>query len=427
MNNNNYITINNKVVLVSDWSLTILQQCELCKISIPRFCYHNLLSIAGNCRMCMVEIKNAPKPVIACSTSLSKGMIIYTNSELVKIARENVLEFLLINHPLDCPICDQGGECDLQDQSMIYGSDRSRFYENKRSVEDKDFGAVIKTIMTRCIHCTRCIRFAEEITGVPILGTMGRGRDTEISTYVSSLINMELSGNLVDICPVGALTSKPYAFKARPWELNSIDSIDVLDSLGSWIRIDVKGNEVMRILPRKNDSINQEWISNRVRFFFEGAQINRLCFPMVQLSLFTSDYHYVPYSWENALKLMTNQLIKSKFIQFAISDIVSLEDLLGIDYLIKYMGVLGNISTTTDIRSSWLINSSLENLASSKFLFFLHTDLNLQCSVSNARFHQYNYMNRDTQTIYFIGKKALHYNNKHLGISNIAMLNIIEG
>lgn len=218
--NNNYIFINNKKINVPDWSWTVFQLCDSLDIKIPRFCYHEKLSIAGNCRMCMVEITSSLKPVISCATSLSDGISILTNSSLVKKAREGVLEFLLINHPLDCPICDQGGECDLQDQTIIYGSDKGRFSEVKRSVEDKDVGPIVKTIMTRCIHCTRCVRFFEEVAGNPMLGTMGRGRDTEISTYlVSTFLNSDISGNVVDLCPVGALTSKPYSYRTRGWRI----------------------------------------------------------------------------------------------------------------------------------------------------------------------------------------------------------------
>jgi NADH dehydrogenase/NADH:ubiquinone oxidoreductase subunit G len=259
------IYINDKEIEIVDWSFTVLQTCESLGISIPRFCYHRDLSIAGNCRMRMIEVKNSVKPVIACATSLSKDMRIFVNSELVKTARENVLEFLLINHPLDCPICDQAGECDLQDQTIIFGSDRGRFVEKKRSVEDKLFGPIVKTIMTRCIHCTRCIRFLDEVAGNSLLGTMGRGKDTEITTYVSKSLKSEILGNIVDLCPVGALTSKPYAFKARSWELQNMEALDVFDSLVSFIRIDVKGNEVLRILPRRNDFLNYVFIM-KVRY-----------------------------------------------------------------------------------------------------------------------------------------------------------------
>jgi len=284
LDKNNIIFINDKKIYLDNWSLTIIQFCEFLNINIPRFCYHDKLSIAGNCRMCMVELKSSLKPVIACATSLMRNMHIYTTSFFVKKARENVLEFLLINHPLDCPICDQGGECDLQDQAIIYGSDRGRFKEIKRSVQDLFMGPVVKTIMTRCIHCTRCIRFSEEIIGNYSIGRLGRGDVTEIGTYLKKPFIDELSGNIVDLCPVGALTSRSYAFKARPWELKSIESIDIFDSLGSNIRVDIKGNEIMRVLPKRNDFLNEEWITDKIRFSYEGLKKNRLIYPMLRLN-----------------------------------------------------------------------------------------------------------------------------------------------
>jgi NADH dehydrogenase (ubiquinone) Fe-S protein 1 len=248
-------------------------------MEVPRFCYHERLSIAGNCRMCLVEIEKTPKPVASCAMPLMEGMKIYTDTPLVKKAREAVLEFLLLNHPLDCPICDQGGECDLQDQTLIFGSDRSRFYEAKRTVEDKNYGPLVKTIMTRCIHCTRCVRFATEIAGVEDLGATGRGNETEIGTYIGNTMKSELSGNVIDLCPVGALTSKPYAFTSRPWEIKSSNSIDVSDGLGSNIRVDFKGTEILRILPRLNENINEEWISDKARFSYDGLKENRVHSP----------------------------------------------------------------------------------------------------------------------------------------------------
>lgn len=280
---NNFVYVNKKKVEIRDWTLTVFQLCETLDIKIPRFCYHDKLSIAGNCRMCLIEVEGGPKPLIACATSLNKGMSILTNSVLVKKAREHVLEFLLINHPLDCPICDQGGECDLQDQSLVYGSDKGRFIELKRSVEDKNLGPLVKTVMTRCIHCTRCVRYMEEIASDGILGTMGRGKDTEIGTYLESNLTSEISGNVIDLCPVGALTSKPYAFTGRPWELTSIESIDVYDVLLSSIRIDLKGSEIMRVLPKQNKYINEEWITDVVRFNYDGLKIERLAFPMLKI------------------------------------------------------------------------------------------------------------------------------------------------
>jgi len=264
-----YVSINDIKIKVPS-NITILQACEYINVYIPRFCYHEKLSIAGNCRMCLVEIENSPKPVVSCSFPIINNMKIYTNTPLVKKARENILEFLLLNHPLDCPICDQGGECDLQDQTVLYGNDNSRFYEYKKSVEDKNCGPVIKTIMTRCIHCTRCVRFVQEFTNLKNLGTINRGFNTEISTYINSLIDSEISGNLVDICPVGALTSKFYTFKARNWELNSINAVDFIDGVGSNINVQLKGNKILRILPINNKNINENWISDKTRFFFDG-------------------------------------------------------------------------------------------------------------------------------------------------------------
>ena len=261
MSNQIELIINNKRFHV-DKGFTVLQACASVGLEIPRFCYHEKLSIAGNCRMCLVEVevngRRSPKPIASCAVPASDKMVIYTNTPFVKKAREGILEFLLANHPLDCPICDQGGECDLQDQAMIFGNDRGRFYEYKRAVEDKNCGPLIKTLMTRCIHCTRCIRFADEIAGVPVLGTTGRGSSMEVGTYIQKMINSEVSGNIIDLCPVGALTSKPYAFTARSWELRSIETIDVLDPLCSNIRIDFRGLNIMRILPRVNEDLNEE-------------------------------------------------------------------------------------------------------------------------------------------------------------------------
>src|SRR6202011_6107625 len=263
---------------------TLLQACEAAGAEIPRFCFHERLSIAGNCRMCLVELIGSPKPVASCAWAVRdcrpgpKGEppIVHTKSPMVRKARGGGVELLLINHPLDCPICDQGGECDLQDQAMAYGVDSSRFKENKRAVEDKYVGVLVKTIMNRCIHCTRCVRFMTEVAGVPELGAIGRGEDMEITTYLEQAMTSELQGNVVDLCPVGALTSKPYAFAARPWELNKTESIDVMDAVGSAIRIDTRGREVMRILPRVNEDVNEEWISDKTRHVVDGLRVQRL-------------------------------------------------------------------------------------------------------------------------------------------------------
>jgi len=275
------LTIDGKEIEV-EAGITVLQACEQAGAEIPRFCYHERLSIAGNCRMCLVEMEKSPKPIASCAMPVGDGMVIKTNTPLVKKAREGVMEFLLINHPLDCPICDQGGECDLQDQSLYFGKGVSRYVENKRAVKEKYMGPLIKTVMTRCIHCTRCIRFATEVAGVPDLGAIGRGEDMEITTYLEKTLDSELSGNVIDLCPVGALTSKPYAFMARSWELQKTESIDVMDAVGSNIRVDARGRQVMRVLPRLNEDVNEEWISDKTRFACDGLSYRRLDRPYVK-------------------------------------------------------------------------------------------------------------------------------------------------
>ena len=291
--------------------ITLIQACALAGIEIPRFCFHERLSIAGNCRMCLVEVVGMPKPMASCALAVNDlrpsvdGTLptINTTSATVKKAREGVLEFLLINHPLDCPICDQGGECDLQDQTMAYGFDAGRFQDNKRAVEDKYLGPLIGTFMTRCIHCTRCVRFMTEVAGVPELGAIGRGENMEIATYLEQGLLSNLSGNVVDLCPVGALTSKPYAFTARPWELTKTPSIDTMDALGSAIRVDARGREVMRILPRDNDAINEEWISDKTRHVWDGLRTQRLDRPYVR-----RDGKLVPATWDEAFRTIAERL-----------------------------------------------------------------------------------------------------------------------
>ena len=272
----------NEIDLEVEDGLTVLQACEKAGVEIPRFCYHEKLSIAGNCRMCLVEIEKSPKPVASCAMPIAEGMNIKTNTEKVEKARKGVMEFLLANHPLDCPVCDQGGECDLQDQSMFYGIDKTRYKENKREVPDKYMGPLIKTQMTRCIHCTRCIRFATEVAGVTELGAIGRGEDMQITTYLEKSMESELSANVIDLCPVGALTSKPYVFEARPWELKKTETIDVMDAVGSSIRVDTYGWEVKRVLPRINEDINEEWISDKTRYACDGIKNQRIDSPYIK-------------------------------------------------------------------------------------------------------------------------------------------------
>ena len=296
------LKVNNKEVEFEN-GMTVLQACEIAGAEIPRFCYHERLSIAGNCRMCLVEMEKSGKPIASCAMPAAEGMNIKTNTKMVEKARKGVMEFLLANHPLDCPVCDQGGECDLQDQSLYYGFDKSRFKENKRDVEDKYMGPLIKTQMTRCIHCTRCIRFATEIAGVTELGAIGRGEDMQITTYLEKSMESELSGNVIDLCPVGALTSKPYAFEARPWELKKTESIDVMDAVGSNVRIDSYRWEVKRVLPRLNNNINEEWISDKTRFACDGLLKQRLDKPYKR-----EDGKLIETNWDDVIDLVSTKI-----------------------------------------------------------------------------------------------------------------------
>jgi NADH-quinone oxidoreductase chain G len=347
--------------------ITVLKFCEVLDLQIPRFCYHDALSIAGNCRMCMVEFDEVTKPIVSCATTLEPGKIIYTDSYFIKHVRESVLELLLINHPLDCPICDQGGECDLQDITFVYGSDRGRFRETKRAVEDIMISPYIKAIMTRCIHCTRCIRYFDEIAGVSALGTMGRGVDTEIGTYVQMLLNSEIIGNVIDLCPVGALTSHPYAFQARPWELDFEESIDVLDSYCSNIRIDIRGNTILRILPKINPFLNQHWITDRVRFYYDALVYQRVINPLVNgrivkyKSKRAVDYYHS--SWENAFAMIADEIHKNISNNKKILFFSGLyEDIPTIEALKKLVSVIGsselnsNFINDVDFRKDYLIS-----------------------------------------------------------------------
>src|ERR1700760_1443032 len=354
---------------------TLLQACEAAGAEIPRFCFHERLSIAGNCRMCLIEVVGGPpKPQASCAMAVrdlppnkdGTPRIISTRSPMVKKAREGVMEFLLINHPLDCPICDQGGECDLQDQAMAYGVDSSRFQENKRAVEDKYLGALVKTSMNRCIQCTRCVRFATEVAGVPELGAIGRGEDMEITTYLESAMTSELQGNLVDICPVGALTSKPYAFAARPWELNKTESIDVMDALGSAIRIDTRGREVMRILPRVNDDVNEEWISDKTRHVVDGLRVQRLDQPYIR-----ENGRLRPASWRDAFEVIAAKVkqIQPRRMGAIVGDLAAVEEIFALKDLMTRRGVVildcrqdGAMLDPTSGRASYLFNATITGI-----------------------------------------------------------------
>ena len=346
------IKINSKEIQV-DKNLTVMQACEIAGEEIPRFCYHDKLSIAGNCRMCLVEIEKAPKLVSSCTMPLMDGMSIITNSEKVKAGRKGVMEFLLINHPLDCPICDQGGECDLQDQAMYYGFDKSRYHENKRAVDNKNMGPLVNTIMTRCIHCTRCVRFATEVAGVPEIGMLGRGENAEITTYLEQSITSELSGNVIDLCPVGALTSKPYQFKARPWELKRTDSIDIFDAIGSNIRIDSRAQEILRVTPRANDLINEEWITDKVRFNYDGYYQQRIDQPYIR-----KNGKLEPVSWPDAIKSLKQKLKQSKPLSI-IGDQVDIETGYAVKKFMKNFGE-NNVECRTDNQA--IIHNNIESI-----------------------------------------------------------------
>jgi NADH-quinone oxidoreductase subunit G len=376
---------------------TLLQACEAAGAEIPRFCFHERLSIAGNCRMCLVELKSSPKPVASCAWGVRdcrpgpKGEPpeVFTKTKMVKKAREGVMEFLLINHPLDCPICDQGGECDLQDQAMAYGVDHTRFQENKRAVEDKYLGALVKTSMNRCIQCTRCVRFATEVAGVPELGAIGRGEDMEITTYLERAMVSELQGNVVDLCPVGALTSKPYAFVARPWELGKTESIDVMDALGSAIRVDTRGREVMRILPRNNDDVNEEWISDKTRHVVDGLRVQRLDQPYVR-----TGGALKAATWSEAFGRIAGALRSADPAQVGAiaGDLASVEEMFALKDLMTRLGSsnidcrqAGEALDPRWGRASYLFNATVAGIEKADALLIVGSNPRREAAVLNAR------------------------------------------
>ncbi|XP_060910498.1 NADH-ubiquinone oxidoreductase 75 kDa subunit, mitochondrial-like [Labrus mixtus] len=411
---------------------TVLQACEKVGMQIPRFCYHERLSVAGNCRMCLVEIEKVPKPVAACAMPVMKGWNILTNSDKTRKAREGVMEFLLANHPLDCPICDQGGECDLQDQSMQFGSDRSRFTEGKRAVEDKNIGPLIKTIMTRCIQCTRCVRFASEIAGVEDLGTTGRGNDLQIGTYVEKMFMSELSGNVIDICPVGALTSKPYAFTARPWETRKTESIDVLDAVGSNIVVSTRGGEVMRILPRLNEDINEEWISDKTRFAYDGLKRQRLTQPMVK----NESEQLVPTTWEDVLTRVAGALqgVEGNEVAAVVGGLVDAEALISLKDLLNRLNsdnlcteeVFPMAGAGCDLRSNYLLNTGITGIEEADVLLLVGTNPRYEAPLFNARIRK-SWLHNELQ-VALLGKKVdLSYTYDHLGESGMVLQEIASG
>ncbi|KAK6824656.1 NADH-ubiquinone oxidoreductase subunit [Apiospora arundinis] len=389
------LTVDGKKVSIEAGS-ALIQACEKAGATVPRYCYHEKLMIAGNCRMCLVEVERAPKPVASCAWPVQPGMVVKTNSPLTHKAREGVMEFLLANHPLDCPVCDQGGECDLQDQSMRYGADRGRFHEigGKRAVEDKNIGPLIKTSMNRCIHCTRCIRFSNDIAGAPEMGSTGRGNDIQIGTYLEQNLDSELSGNVIDLCPVGALTSKPYAFRARPWELKKTESIDVLDGLGSNIRVDSRGLEVMRVIPRLNDDVNEEWINDKTRFACDGLKTQRLTMPLVR-----REGKFEPASWEQALMEISaaHRQLQPKGDEFKaiagalteVESMVAMKDLankLGSENLtVDIPAGKGPVPHGIDVRANYLFNSTIWGIEDADCMLLVGTNPRHEAAVLNAR------------------------------------------
>lgn len=428
-------------------NITVLQVCTLVGVYIPRFCYHEKLSIVGSCRMCLVELYKALKPIVACATPLIDGMDIYTETALIKNSREHILEFLLINHPLDCPICDQGGECDLQDQALIYGSDRGRFKEKKRAVLNKELGPLIKTMMTRCIHCTRCIRFMSEIANETVLGTVGRGRDMEIGTYINIVLRSEISGNIIDICPVGALTSKPFAFANRSWELRSVESIDILDSLGSSIRMDFRGSEIVRVLPKLNESINEEWITDKIRFSYDGFKIGRLTVPLIRKQYWGNGGHlrckYISSSWEYTLRVLTRLFLFAYVVHFSLLDeninfivgeLVDLNTLIALNRFTELLGLpsFECISTVyassarkidVDLREFYLLNKPIVHFERRGTYIFNGSNLQLESPLLNVRLHKH----IRSKKFGFFGSFLKAGLGTQLGISLHSMLRFIEG
>ena len=408
---------------------TLLQACEAAGAEIPRFCYHERLSIAGNCRMCLVEVKpGPPKPQASCALPAAEGQEIITNSAMVMKARQGVMEFLLINHPLDCPICDQGGECDLQDQSMGYGRDATRYEENKRAVEEKYMGPLIKTVMTRCIQCTRCVRFISEVAGMSEIGLISRGEDVEITTYLDAAVTSELSANVIDLCPVGALTSKPYAFNARPWELTKTESVDVMDALGSAIRVDARGPAVLRVLPRTNDEINEEWISDKTRYACDGLSRQRLDQPMIRVG-----GRLTPVTWAKALETVAARIKAASPDRIGVvaGDLQDAESMKAALDLFGALGVASldcrqdGMALGAGPRESWLFNSTLAGLEQADAILLIGTNPRLEAPVLNARIRKL-WLSGRTR-IGAIGEVAdLTYDHDRLGDGGAALLGLTD-
>ena len=414
-----------------DGAMTIIQAAEVAGVEIPRFCYHERLSIAGNCRMCLVEVVGGPpKPAASCAMQVrdlrpgpeGQAPVVKTKSPMVKKAREGVMEFLLINHPLDCPICDQGGECDLQDQAMAYGVDFSRYREPKRATEDLNLGPLVKTAMTRCISCTRCVRFTTEVAGITQMGQTGRGEDAEITSYLNMTLDSNLQGNIIDLCPVGALTSKPYAFTARPWELTKTESIDVMDALGSNIRVDTKGREVMRFLPRNHDGVNEEWISDKTRFVWDGLRRQRLDTPYVR-----ENGRLRKASWGEALEKAAAAM-RGRKVAGLVGDLVPVEAAYSLKTLIESIG--GHVECRTDgaklpigNRSAYVGNARIEDIDTAKVILLIGTNPRVESPVLNARIRK---AWTNGATVGLFGEKVdLTYDYKHMGSDRAALVELV--
>ncbi len=392
----------NDIEVEVEEGLTVLQACEKAGAEIPRFCYHEKLSIAGNCRMCLVEMEKSPKPVASCAMPAADGMVIRTNTPKIEKSRKGVMEFLLANHPLDCPVCDQGGECDLQDQSMFYGIDKSRFKENKRAVPDKNMGPLIKTQMTRCIHCTRCVRFATEIAGVPEIGAVGRGEDMQITTYLEQSVQSELSGNVIDLCPVGALTSKPYVFEARPWELKKTETIDVMDAVGSNIRVDTYDWEVKRVLPIINEDINEEWISDKTRYACDGLLNQRLDTPYIKYN-----NKFEKASWGEVYKIIKSKIenTNNKKICGFVGDLCNMEaSFIFKEFLDRTINTRNYESRSfktfidSSIRENYLFNSKINGIEEADLILMIGTNPRYEATMINARIRKA-FLNNNTKII----------------------------
>ncbi|PDT85170.1 NADH-quinone oxidoreductase subunit NuoG [Sinorhizobium sp. BJ1] len=432
------LKVDGKEIEVPD-HFTLLQACEEAGAEVPRFCFHERLSVAGNCRMCLIEVKGGPpKPAASCAMGVrdlrpgpnGEAPEVFTTTPMVKKAREGVMEFLLINHPLDCPICDQGGECDLQDQAMAFGIDSSRYQENKRAVEDKYIGPLVKTVMNRCIHCTRCVRFTTEVAGIAELGLIGRGEDAEITTYLEQAMTSELQGNVVDLCPVGALTSKPFAFTARPWELNKTESVDVMDAVGSAIRVDTRGREAMRIMPRVNEEINEEWISDKTRFIWDGLKTQRLDRPYVR-----KDGRLQSATWSEAFQAIKAAVDKSSGdkVGAIAGDLASVEEMYALKELIASLGSQnvdcrqdGAALDPTLGRASYLFNPTIQGIEGADALLIIGSNPRFEASVLNARIRKRYRMGNFPIAV--IGERAeLRYEYEYLGAGTDTLSELMSG